>query len=245
MTNGGDTFTQSAPDEAPLEGVTALRESSDGRYEVEPSAVVAKAKGKRSPRRKIGTNAPAGKVAAVFVAPSTLLVWSGNTKKKNARWKKAVDMVAASIREFGFGAPIVARAANREIIKGHVRHEAALLLGLDEVPVRFMELSARKAHLLAAADNELARISETDEEALEELLSDYDEAERHLAGFDAEDNTKISKASDVEEVDVGAITAEFWMAVRGPMPKQPDVIEQLKAAIAKLPGVTVEHGIIG
>lgn len=184
------------------------------------------------------------------MAPEQLAPWAKNPKKKNAKWKRAVEKVARSIQEFGFGAPIVARETKlsdgrHEIIKGHVRFEAATLLGLTKIPVRLMPLSAKKSHLLAAADNELAKISEADDEAMEQLLADYDEEERAIAGFEPSDDVDESKASEIEEVDVSAITAEFWMTVRGPLPKQPEAIEALKAAMAKLPGVTVEHGIFG
>jgi len=71
--------------------------------------------------------------AAEWVHPSTL-----KRDPKNPR-KHKIDEVASSIQRFGFGAPILARAANRQVIAGHGRLEASLKLGLESVPVRFLE----------------------------------------------------------------------------------------------------------
>lgn len=47
---------------------------------------------------------------------------------------KAVDAVAASIKEFGFKVPIIIDK-NNVIVAGHTRLKAAQKLGLEEVPV--------------------------------------------------------------------------------------------------------------
>ena len=45
-----------------------------------------------------------------------------------------VEKMAASIREFGFRIPVVAKS-DGSVVDGHLRLKAALLLGLSEVPV--------------------------------------------------------------------------------------------------------------
>ena len=45
---------------------------------------------------------------------------------------------------------------NGEIIAGHTRWKAAKELGLDRVPVRYLDLDPADAHLLAIADNRVA-----------------------------------------------------------------------------------------
>lgn len=67
----------------------------------------------------------------------------------------AVPMVMASIAELGFGAPLVARRANRMLIAGHTRLEAARRLGLPRVPVRFLDIDQDRADVLMLADNRL------------------------------------------------------------------------------------------
>src|SRR5271165_1156599 len=47
---------------------------------------------------------------------------------------KAVDRMCASIREFGFKIPVLARS-DGEVVDGHLRLKAARKLGITEVPV--------------------------------------------------------------------------------------------------------------
>ncbi len=47
---------------------------------------------------------------------------------------EAVGKMAASITEFGFKIPVLARSSG-EVVDGHLRLKAALKLGLTEIPV--------------------------------------------------------------------------------------------------------------
>ena len=82
--------------------------------------------------------------AAVWVPVAHLKAWQKNPRDND----KAVPEVMASIKRFGFAAPIIARP-NGEIIAGHTRLKAALELRLPRVPVRYMDLDPAEAHLLA------------------------------------------------------------------------------------------------
>lgn len=104
--------------------------------------------------------------AAVMLHPDKLKLWAGNPRNiTNA----AIDRVAASIERFGFGAPIVARKKNREIIAGHTRWHAAKKLGLKEVPVRLLNIAESEAHLLALADNRYTELTGWSEELTAQL----------------------------------------------------------------------------
>src|SRR6202163_25934 len=59
-----------------------------------------------------------------------LVPYARNPRKNDA----AVDRMAASIREFGFKIPVLART-DGEVVDGHLRLKAAKKLGLTEVPV--------------------------------------------------------------------------------------------------------------
>jgi len=96
-------------------------------------------------------------VAAVFVDIDRLKPWSKNPRHIPPA---AVDAVAAAIQRFGWGAPILARVADGEVIAGHTRLLAARKLGLSRVPVRFLALDAVNAALLAIADNQLGTLTE-------------------------------------------------------------------------------------
>ncbi len=141
--------------------------------------------------------------AAVWVPIDDLRPWQGNPRKNS----DAVEAVADSIGKFGFGAPIVARKANRQIIGGHTRLQAARRLGLTHVPVRYLDLSAEDAQLLALADNKLGEIAEWDEAALAQVLEELKGANADLeaTGFDRGEidellaDLEASRLADVEE----------------------------------------------
>lgn len=117
--------------------------------------------------------------AAEFVDPATLRPWAGNPRNN----EEAVDAVAASILRFGFAAPLVARRENRELIAGHTRLKAALKLGLDRVPVRFVDLGEAEAHALALADNRLGEIATWHDATLGEALRNLTAAEVDVGGL--------------------------------------------------------------
>src|SRR5216684_607858 len=85
---------------------------------------------------------------------------------------QAVDVVAASIREFGFRQPIVVDAQG-VIIIGHARYKAALKLGLDKVPVHVAkDLSPEQVKALRIADNKTADLSDWNYDLLPIELSE-------------------------------------------------------------------------
>jgi hypothetical protein len=141
--------------------------------------------------RKPATPLPAppaqGEPAAVWMKISELKPWAKNPRQNS----KAVGPVALSIQRFGFGNPILARLANREVIGGHTRLLAAEKLGMETVPVRLLDISEEDAHLLALADNKLGEISAWDDAALTALLAEMDPGELDLIGFTEKDLAKL------------------------------------------------------
>src|SRR6201997_1028063 len=59
-----------------------------------------------------------------------LILYARNPRKNDA----AVDRMMASIREFGFKIPVLARGSG-EVVDGHLRLKAARKLGITEIPV--------------------------------------------------------------------------------------------------------------
>jgi DNA modification methylase len=96
---------------------------------------------------------------------------------RNARCHptKQVRQIADSIREFGFVVPILVDE-HGVIIAGHGRLEAAIFLGLSEVPViEIHGLSSAKKRSLALADNKIADNAGWDREILAVELSELSE----------------------------------------------------------------------
>lgn len=188
---------------------------------------------------------PEGRAAAIYVAVAKLRRWAGNPRKNDP----TIEKCAASIRAFGFGAPLLAVLDTGEIIAGDTRIQAAELVGLAEVPVRYMSLPELKAHALAMADNAVPGASEWEKRELAAQLKLLVDAGEDLGpiGFDDEDLSKLlaePEETKVEEVDVSEVQDEFWLSVRGPLPKQPEALEHLRKALASLEGVQVDMGTI-
>ena len=91
---------------------------------------------------------------------------------KNPRANElAVDKIARSIERFGFAAPIVARKNNGMIIAGHTRYKAAKKLGLQNIPVRWVNLNEKDSELYMIADNKLSEIAGWDYSILQDIIN--------------------------------------------------------------------------
>jgi ParB/RepB/Spo0J family partition protein len=128
--------------------------------------------------------------AAEWVAIDSIHEWPKNPRVNDG---KPVEKVIESIRRFGFGAPILARKANGEVIAGHTRLKAAKALGLDSVPVRYLDLSEDEAHVLALADNRLGEEAIWDFDVLNELLASMGKEDKIATGFDEREIGQILK----------------------------------------------------
>ncbi|HUJ25417.1 MAG TPA: DNA modification methylase [Myxococcales bacterium] len=167
--------------------------------------------------------APIDQPAAVWVPINDLVQWIDNPRKNEA----AVERVADSIRRFGFGAPIVARREDRQLIAGHTRLLAARRLSLAQVPVRYLDLSSEDARLLALADNKLSEIAEWDEEMLARVLAD-------LKGQGAD-----VAATGFDEKEIDRLLAEINAAnladvVEPPVPEVPKVARSVPGEVYQL-----------
>jgi ParB-like chromosome segregation protein Spo0J len=150
--------------------------------------------------------------AAEYVAVALLRPWAKNPRKNDP----AVKAVADSIKRFGFGAPLIARRENGEIIAGHTRLKAAIKLGLAEVPVRYLDLSEAEAHALALADNKVGELAEWDDAALADVLRDLMTADVSMDGLGfttAEINALIGDTPPPSGADDEGIDYESKYAV--------------------------------
>lgn len=103
----------------------------------------------------------------------------------------AVGLVAESIRRFGFNVPILLDA-DKVIVAGHTRYEAAKVLGLEEVPCIIMEdMSEEAARQFRIVDNKTGELSSWD---YEKLIAELD----NIKGIDMSifDFGKFDKAAE-------------------------------------------------
>lgn len=132
--------------------------------------------------------------------------------EKNAKKhpKKQIEQIAASIKEFGWGQPIVLDTKN-VIIVGHGRYEAAKLLELKEVPTITVKLSEEKAKAYRLADNKLNESKWDMDLVIEELkLLSMEQVE--LTGFDKDLLLEGDEKDDVlpAKVTPRAKAGEIW-----------------------------------
>jgi hypothetical protein len=136
---------------------------------------------------------------AKMVLIRDLTPWAKNPRKNDP----AVDAVADSIRRFGFASPILARLADGRVIAGHTRLKAAIKLGMEAVPVRYLDLDVTAANALALADNKLGELAEWDDAALAEILSGLGDDAKGLGWNDDEIASLLAEMPDGAAWDAG------------------------------------------
>lgn len=103
------------------------------------------------------------------VATADLIPYARNSRKHSP---EQIDQIAASLREFGFLAPVVI-APDNTILAGHGRILAAQKLGLEYVPaVRAEHLTEAQRRAYVIVDNRLSETSEWDTKMLTIELHD-------------------------------------------------------------------------
>ena len=129
-------------------------------------------------------------------------------EKNPRRNEKAIDLVANSIKEFGFKQPIVIDD-NNVIVCGHTRFQASKKLGLKEVPcVVADDLSDEQIKAYRLADNKVAEASEWDFDLLSDELDE-------IIGIDMEDFGFLDVDLSEDEEDVSEDDYEIQV------PKEP------------------------
>ena len=120
-------------------------------------------------------------------------------RNPNKHTAAQVKLLAKIIAGQGWRAPVVVSKRTGYIVAGHARREAALLLGLDSVPVNvqpFKNEAEEHAHLIA--DNRIAELATIDTASLKDLLLELDTGalDMDLTGYDAD-----ALAGLMEELD--------------------------------------------
>jgi hypothetical protein len=146
-------------------------------------------------------------------APSQIETWPLDRLRPYARNAKIhgtdqVAKIAASMAKFGWTVPCLV-ADDGELIAGHGRVLAAIMLGLTDVPViRLGHLDEAERRAYRIADNKLTELGEWDEAMLRDeiaglLAEDFDLS---LLGITDEDLDALLR--DPDQVEGGAVEGE-------------------------------------
>ena len=123
-----------------------------------------------------------------------LIFYARNPRKNDI----AVDRMVASIREFGFKIPVLARSSG-EVVDGHLRLKAARKLGITEIPVILCdEWSEAQVKAFRLTVNRSVAWADWDEDLLSLELIDLKglDFDLGLTGFDDEELTRLLAAQD-------------------------------------------------
>ncbi len=125
-----------------------------------------------------------------LVSPEDILPYQRNPRNNN----EAVEVVAASIEEYGFRQPIVIDEDN-VILAGHTRHLASLQLGLEKVPVHIAaNLNEAQKQSFRLMDNKASELSTWDRDMLKAELAEIAnfDFDMTLTGFSLEEIARLS-----------------------------------------------------
>src|ERR1700692_1911891 len=133
---------------------------------------------------------------SVELWPIERLVEYPRNPRKN---DKAVDRMCASIREFGFKIPVLARS-DGEVVDGHLRLKAARKLGITEIPVILCdEWTPAQVKAFRLMVNRSVTWADWDEDLLALELQEIQEADFDLTltGFDDIELAQLLAAQEV------------------------------------------------
>lgn len=127
------------------------------------------------------------------------------------------EALKRSLREFGFVDPVICRMANKAIIGGHKRVEAAIALGIKKVPVILTDVTEEQAKILNLALNRIS--GEWDKDKLKALFTDLNnlQLDLSLTGFLPEeisqllDFTKEDDYKAPEDLPTRTALGEVWL----------------------------------
>ena len=140
-----------------------------------------------------------------------------------------LEALTRSIRAFGFVEPVLARRRTRALIGGHQRIAAARRLGLELVPVIWLDISAAQARLLGIALNKIG--GSFDEQLLARLLAELQnvpDLDVSLSGFGEQEIGDLIRNLDVrdkrERPESFDLDAALEAATRAPRTQPGDAI---------------------
>ena len=167
------------------------------------------------------------KQSEIQIWPIERLVFYARNPRKN---DAAVDRMVASIREYGFKIPVLARS-DGEVVDGHRRLKAARKLGITQVPVilcdewtpvqvKAFRLMVNRSVTWAAWDDELLA---QELREIQELDIDFD---LQLTGFDIPETDDLLATPDDDQADAApplpecpvTRTGDLWLCGNPPHP---------------------------
>lgn len=148
-------------------------------------------------------------IEVVEIPVGDLKPYENNAKKHD---NANIEAIANSIEEFGFRNPILAWEGENgtEIVAGHGRLLAAKKLGMENVPVIYVnDLTDEQRRMLTLADNQTTLMTEWDESALDAELAELSKMfDIEDYGFDALEETEEIESNEIEINETLSVVVE-------------------------------------
>lgn len=177
------------------------------------------------------------------VDPTQLVANPLNFRRHGAKQKAALR---GSLNELGWIEEVLVNRVTGNMLDGHARVEEAIASHQPTVPVTYVELTEEEERAALASLDPIAAMATQDDTVLTDLLEQVDAKDQELRAFlgslvpDGESPADI----EVKEIDIGEVKDRFWVSVRGPIARQLDVLEKIRASLEALgPEVEVEVGV--
>lgn len=126
------------------------------------------------------------------VSVNELIVHPRNARRGN------IDAIVASIEANGWWGTLVAQKSTKHVLAGNHRLMAAQVMGMATVPVYWIDCDDDEATRILLADNRVADLADYDDQALLDLLSDFDNDLVGL-GFDERDIEELTLSFEAPE----------------------------------------------
>lgn len=155
-----------------------------------------------------------------------------------------VDKIIESIRTNGFFGALVAQQSTCYILAGNHRWKAAKQMGMETVPVIFVECNDTQARKILLADNRASDMGGYDHESLTTLLKTVMAADDlQGTGFDAIDLQQLigdvnDEPNDKRKRNLEPFHHTFWL-IRAPITAQGAVSELLTTHLSAIEGVEI------
>jgi ParB-like chromosome segregation protein Spo0J len=132
-----------------------------------------------------------------LVDPSTLRIHPKNPNQGD------IGAIAESISFHGFYGVLYAQRSNRTVCAGNHRLQAAVQLGLDEVPVVWLDVDDQQAERILLVDNRTTRLGHDDDALLANILTELAMSDDGLegTGYDGDFLDELLKENESSPVN--------------------------------------------
>jgi len=144
------------------------------------------------------------KINCAYTELRDLVNLISNPKNYNKHSDKQIELLSKIMAFQGWRHPIIISKRSGFIVAGHGRLQAAQKLGWDKAPIDIQDFKDEASELaFLVADNKIAELSETDEQALADIKFDLGEDfDTDLLGIDFEFHSLKEIENTSEELNL-------------------------------------------